>query len=230
MMKIGITGDTHGDCNFRQVYKARKLGITHLIVLGDFGYIWNGDFYEQKVLDYLNKIGVKVLFIDGNHENFDLLNKYPVVDMYGGKAHKIRENIIHLMRGEVYEIGGKKYFAMGGANSIDKSYYTLYGKLKHRVEGKDWWREEKISYLDKENAYKNLTKHNFEVDYILTHTCYPSALVSVGGISMADDVSDYLNYLRVNVNYKYWYFGHMHKNCKIEGFNTMCLYKEVIEL
>lgn len=229
-MKIGITSDTHGDLYFRQIYKSKREGYSHLIVCGDFGYIWDGSIKEQRRLDYLNKIGVQVLFIDGNHENHALLNKYPISKMYGGRVHKIRDNIIHLIRGEIYEINGKSVFAFGGANSVDKSYYDIYGNLKHRIEGKDWWREEKPSEEDKLNAHKNLEKYNFEVDYIITHTCYPFAIGYVGGNTRADDVSDYLNYIRHSVKFKYWYFGHMHTNCTIGDFNTKCLYKNIVEL
>ena len=100
-MKLGITGDVHGDLGFKSIFKARKLGLDTLIICGDFGYIWDGRKREQKRLDYLNKIGVKVLFCDGNHENFNVLNAYPISEMYGGRVHKIRDNIIHLMRGEI---------------------------------------------------------------------------------------------------------------------------------
>ena len=220
-MKIGITGDTHRDLNFSQIYKAKKQGITHLIVCGDFGYIWYGDWYEQKQLDYLNKIGIKVLFIDGNHENHVLLNSYSISEMYGGKVHKIRENIIHLIRGEVYEIDGHKFFAFGGANSID---------IEYRKEGKSWWREEKPDDMDKNNASKNLSKHDYKVDYILTHTSYPLALNKVGGDLREDDVSEYLQTIKDNVDFKYWFFGHMHVNCDVPELKTMCLYKDVIDL
>lgn len=218
-MLIGITGDTHGDLNFMQIYKARKLGVTHFIVCGDFGYIWDGSNKEQRRLDYLNKIGIKILFLDGNHENHVLLNEYPISEMYDGKVHKIRDNIIHLIRGEVYNIDGNKYFVFGGANSTD---------IEFRKEGKSWWKEEKPNNEDKQNAYKNLSKHNFEVDYILTHTCYPVALNYVGGDMRVDDVSNYLNFIRCTVKFKYWFFGHMHINYNILDFNTRCVYKDII--
>lgn len=220
-MIIGITGDTHGDLYFRQIYKARKQGITHLIVCGDFGYIWNGSIKEQRRLDYLNKIGVQVLFIDGNHENHVLLNEYPVSEMYGGKVHRIRDNIIHLIRGEVYEINGHKFFAFGGANSTD---------IEYRKEGKSWWKEEKPNDADKFNAYENLMKHNNKVDYVLTHTCYPLALNNVGGDMRIDDVSDYLKSIRNQIEFKYWFFGHMHVNHEIPKYNTACIYKKIIKL
>ena len=52
------------------------------------------------MLNFLAKKPYEVLFCEGNHENFNELFKYPVVEIYGGKAHKIRENIYHLMRGK----------------------------------------------------------------------------------------------------------------------------------
>lgn len=220
-MIIGITGDMHGDLYFSQVYKARRNNITHLIVCGDFGYVWDGSKKEERRLDYLNKIGVQILFVDGNHENHILLNNYPVTYMYGGRVHKIRDNIIHLIRGEVYDINGSKYFAFGGANSTD---------IEFRKEGKTWWREEKPNDEDKDNANRNLTKCNFEVDYIITHTCYPIAINHVGGNDRVDDVSDYLNLIKNSVKFKYWFFGHMHTNYDIVDYNTCCIYKEIINI
>ena len=218
---VGITGDMHGDLYFFQTYKAKRKGITHLIVCGDFGYIWRGGMKEDRQLNYFNKIGVKVLFVDGNHENHPLLNEYPVTEMYGGKVHKIRENIIHLIRGEVYKINGDKYFVFGGANSTD---------IEDRKEGWNWWKEEKPSDEDKNNALRNLKKHNYKVDYVLTHTCYPLALKNVGGDKRVDDVSDYLNALRDKIKFKYWFFGHMHVNTNISELNTMCLYKDIFKI
>ena len=55
----------------------------------------------------------------GNHENFDRLYQYPVEDWHSGKVHKIRESVLHLMRGQVFEIEEKKIFSFGGASSHD---------------------------------------------------------------------------------------------------------------
>ncbi|MGL6104582.1 metallophosphoesterase family protein, partial [Romboutsia sp.] len=220
-MKIGITGDTHGDLSFSQIHKARKAGITHLIVCGDFGYIWDGSIKEQRRLDYLNKMAIQVLFIDGNHENHKLLNEYPVSIMYRGRVHKIRDNIIHLIRGEVYELNGDKYFVFGGVNSTD---------IEYRKEGKTWWKEEKPTYEDKSNAYINLKKYKYEVDYVLTHTSYPLALTYVGGDTRIDDVSNHLDLIREKIKYKYWFFGHMHMDYNILDLDTRCIYKDIIEI
>lgn len=216
-MKLAVAGDTHGDLYFKNIYRAKKLGIDTLIICGDFGYIWSGSKKEQHQLDYLNKIGVQVLFCDGNHENFDILNSYPISEMYGGKVHKIRENIIHLMRGEIYNIDNKSFFVFGGANSTDKEW---------RTEGKSWWKEEVPSSAEKGYGLYNLNAHGNEIDYIITHTCYPSALIKVGGDYRVDELSDYFNQIRVTAKYKYWYFGHMHQTAIIDN-KTMCLYNEI---
>lgn len=51
---------------------------------GDFGYIWSGSAKENEELDILNNYNCTILFIDGNHENFELLNKYLVKHWNGG--------------------------------------------------------------------------------------------------------------------------------------------------
>ena len=73
-----------------------------LIVCGDFGLVWRGTRRERLHLDWINtRLRCPVLFLDGNHENFDLLEKYPVSGWQGGLVHRIRPKILHLMRGQV---------------------------------------------------------------------------------------------------------------------------------
>lgn len=220
-MKLGITGDTHGKTNFPKIFKARKLGFTHLIITGDFGYIWNGSRQENKQLDYLSKIGVEILFCDGNHENFNLLNSYPIVELYSGKVHKIRDNIYHLIRGEIYTIQNKKFFVFGGANSTDKEF---------RIENKSWWKEEEPTHEEYLYAIDNLNKNDNEVDYVITHTSYPIALSRVGGDYRVDDVSNMLEEIRHRIKYKYWYFGHMHLDYRIIDYDTKCIYRDIDEV
>ena len=89
---------------------------------GDFGGVWNKDEennMETMVLDWLECKSFTTLFVDGNHENFDCLYAYPVEMWRGGKIHRIRPSVIHLMRGQVFELAGKKIFTFGGASSHD---------------------------------------------------------------------------------------------------------------
>lgn len=123
---IYITGATHADFNrfsiknFSIQEKMRK--DDYVIICGDFGGIWNyitENMYEQQWLNWLDSKSFTTLFVDGNHENFERLYRYSANEWHGGKVHKIRNSVIHLMRGEIYDIGNKKFFTFGGARSHD---------------------------------------------------------------------------------------------------------------
>lgn len=83
---IYITGDTHGDISCFKNPKLNKLGEKDiLIVCGDFGFIWNPhDKNERKNLEYLKKRKYTICFVDGAHENFDILNSYKPYRWKGG--------------------------------------------------------------------------------------------------------------------------------------------------
>ena len=124
---IYITGDCHTEFNkfsvssFPEQKNMTKNDVV--IICGDFGGIWDTDknsAFEGHWLKWLDEKPFTTLFIDGNHENFDRLNsEFETVSVFGGKAHKIRSSIYHLLRGEVFEIEGIKFFAFGGARSHD---------------------------------------------------------------------------------------------------------------
>ena len=158
---IFVTGDMHGDYKiFKQpIYKNIKKSDT-LVICGDFGFIWTGDKNEKSVLDKLAKKNYTICFVDGTHENFDLLAKYPVVEFCGGLAHKIRENIYHLMRGQIFEIEGEKIFAMGGGESPD---------IDIRFENNTWSKAEIPNSDEMKDGIRNLEAEKFEVDFIVTH-------------------------------------------------------------
>ena len=103
-MMIYATGDLHGNTlRFQPQYFPEQAEMTkddYMIVCGDFGCVWNGDKSDDPQLDRLEALPFTVLFVDGNHENFDALNEYPVEQWHGGKVHKIRPHVIHLMRGQ----------------------------------------------------------------------------------------------------------------------------------
>lgn len=122
-MAIFMTGDTHGDFSrLRPVAFREQGGLTkddYLIICGDFGGVWDGSEIEQQWLDWLENRSFTTLFVSGNHENYDMLRNYPTSEWHGGLVQPIRPSVLHLMRGQLYEICGKKIFTMGGASSHD---------------------------------------------------------------------------------------------------------------
>ena len=73
---VYLTGDTHGELDRFKHGKLRWLGKRDVVlVLGDFGFVWDGSKAEQKKLDWLRKRPYTLLFLDGSHENYDLLAK-----------------------------------------------------------------------------------------------------------------------------------------------------------
>ena len=124
---IYVTGDIHGNPSRLKKDNLAKVGIDikaddYVIICGDFGLLWGGKYQKEADwwLEWLNDKPFTTLFVDGNHENFDMLNALPVENWQGGKVHKVRENVLHLMRGEIFTIEGKTFFCFGGATSTDK--------------------------------------------------------------------------------------------------------------
>lgn len=146
---IYFTGDIHGNID---IHKLKNKNFTatkddYLIILGDFGCVWDGSKQDDYWLNWLEDKPYTVLFVPGNHENYDLLRSYPTEEWHGGIIRRIRPSVIMLERGYVFEIEGNTFFCMGGAVSIDKSY---------RKEGVSWWADEMPSTDEFNLAYKTL--------------------------------------------------------------------------
>ena len=95
---IYVTADTHGEIDRFKEKDIRRLGRKDtLIVLGDFGFLWDGSKQEQKNLHWLTKRRYKILFLDGCHGN-----------------------VYYICRGSVLEIEDKKLLCFGGGESFDK--------------------------------------------------------------------------------------------------------------
>lgn len=224
-----ITGDTHGSQYkwVEQIDLFLKPGDT-IIVAGDFGIgFWNGRYWpEEMFFDWLEEQPYTVLFCDGNHCNFDILDSYPVTRWNGGNVHLIRKNLIHLMRGEIFRIDGKTFFVMGGGYSLDKYL---------RTEGLSWWPREMPSEEEYENARNNLNRAGSQVDYIITHTAPAETVYDLslrrqlgirGDVTEELELTTFLNHVQATVSYKCWYFGHFHidlelRKNQIAIFNTI---------
>ena len=220
---VYVTGDMHGDYALfsQKKFKNIKEGDT-LIVCGDFGFIWRGDSKEKKILDKLSKKKYKILFVDGTHENFDLIARYPVVNFAGGKAHKIRDNIYHLMRGQIFEIEGEKYFAMGGGESPD---------IDMRVDHDTWSRAEIPTQEEMREGAENLERCKYKVDYMITHE--PSQKIK-NFLRLKDNepltvsgLNAYLQELSANCDFKCWFFGSLHED-KFVSATQVALFQNLV--
>ena len=219
---IYITGDTHIPVDIQKLAAKRfpeQKEMTkndYVIICGDFGGVWDGSNEEKYWIKWLKNKNFTTLFIDGNHENFDMLYSLPTVDFCGGTAHKIDNGIYHLIRGEIYTIDGKKFFVFGGACSHDKDC---------RTKGKNWWDAEMPNEQEYDNAKNNLEKNNFKVDYIITHSAPTSIQNDIAPTYEINKLTEFFESIKNKLAFQKWFFGHYHKdvNCgeKFKGvFNS----------
>lgn len=196
---IYVTGDCHNSISIRKLSKFDKKFTEHdyLIIAGDFGFPWSNSPEDKYWLNWLNNKKYQILFVDGNHENFDILNSYEVESWHGGEVHKLKSNIRHLLRGQVFDIDGKKIFTFGGADSDDKEF---------RTPGKSWWHQEMPNQSEYEEGLINLSKHNYEVDVVITHTA-PTTILPLLNAERAiprypNELTQYLDRIKNLVTYK----------------------------
>lgn len=218
---IYITGDTHGLIDFEKlIYFNKGYYSTKdvLIILGDAGIVWSRETLDDYIRKF-NFLGITVIYIDGNHENFHLLECFPIVERFGAKMHYLDNNVYHVLRGEIMTINDLKFLCIGGAISIDKKYRKL---------GLSYWPEEEIMDEDINNAISNLKKVNFKVDYVLTHCCDSKTVSNEFGYT-PDICNAKLNFIDKLVDYKYWYFGHYHVDRIIDN-KKRCFYDNILEI
>jgi hypothetical protein len=227
MSRYFITGDVHGEIG-DLAFAARVLDKEDtLIVLGDFGFIWRLD--TQDVMEELSEVAKKcpcqIAFVDGNHENFNKIKELEeITEWNGGKVGKLPFGILHLLRGEIYNLNNEKVGVIGGADSVDK-----WG----RTEDISWWSAETVTAADAEKLIENAK--DVEDLIILSHDA-PSILVNqlkmLNGINgMTEFSSSQMNLQKVydNVSFKKWCFGHWHIDKELDE-RFECFYHNIDEI
>lgn len=255
-MGVWITGDIHGNPErlspesfYEQKDFSGNKDENTVIILGDFGLVWSRDGEnetEKYWLDWLENKPFTTVFVDGNHDNIPRLFTYPEKTWHGGKVHEIRPHVLHLMRGEVFTIEGKKFFAFGGASSHDisdgiidyedddwnaKAYeLDMQGKYMYRIKGLTWWAEELPTKEEMHHGRNVLKKYDNKVDYILTHSPSTLELDLIGdGLYESDILTDYLYAIKVVIKFDKHFFGHMHLDKAINSKN-ICLYEQIVRI
>lgn len=226
---IFVTGDTHNDIDFQKIYSFNQTHknlskCDYLIITGDFGIPWGhgNKPTDDYLLRYLNEqFRATILFIDGNHENFDLLYSFPEVQMFGSTVRKLNDSVYHLKRGHLYNIENQLFWCFGGAESHDKP---------HRTSGISWWPEELPNITEEDYGLSVLEMVNYKVDYIITH----DKPYNIPGDwhPETNSLRKYLEHIHNTTEYKLWLFGHYHIDQEFEdsGKTAICLYENIIQL
>lgn len=159
-LRIAFAGDWH--MNTPWAVHAIKYALRHyvdaIIHVGDFGYSFD-DSYLAAIDDelenpYWEGTDVPLLFVDGNHENFNKLYQYPVLP---NGVRKISRSVYHLPRGFRWKWYDTQYLALGGAHSVDRRWRTPH---------LSWWPEETISQREAREVIAAGT-----TDVLITHDC-----------------------------------------------------------
>lgn len=220
-----VTGDTHIPNDVRKLnndnIKKACNGVfpNYVIITGDFGLLWsNGEQDQEEIYwkNWLNEKPYKILFVDGNHENFTRINSLPEIEMFGSKVGKVSDNIFHLKRGHIYTIEDKTFFCLGGAESTDKQF---------RREYVSWWFEEIPTYKEYHTALENLKKYNNTVDYVITHTAPKNIIETYFNFytsRIKDSTASMLQNIYENTIFKKWFFGHFHEDKKLNDKFIVC--------
>lgn len=197
----------------------------YIIVLGDMGLFWRNDKKDAEnfIKKFEEKYNFNLYFIDGNHENFKLLNQLPIDE--NGMGY-VSDHIRHLRRGCRYNIDGKDILTVGGADSVDKF---------RREEGLSWWKEEEITEAEIDAIAAG------HYDYVLSHSCPLSIfeqnkiyLCTLGNI-VDDNNPEFkksniqLERLLQKIDFKQWWFGHYHTDVHLNDKFT-CLMNRFEEL
>ena len=252
---IYITGDTHAEFNrFNTANFPEQAQMTkddYVIIAGDFGGIWDTpkeSKTEKHWLKWFEDKPFTLLFVDGNHENHERLAEYPVKQWNGGKVHEIRPSVLHLMRGQVFEIDEKTIFTFGGAAShditggileVDAPDFRRKRKqlnedwIPYRINHISWWEQELASEEEMQEGLDNLAKRGNTVDYIVTHCCSTSTQdvleKTKPKIYIPDKQTDYLEEIKHRVAYKKWFFGHYHTNMNVND-KEILIYEQIIRI
>lgn len=166
-MRAVIAGDVHGNVDHVRFLMevCRDVDASFLVVVGDFGfwphYDWGVDFLEfvEAEAQYSD---VFVLWIDGNHDNHDVLDQKRE-SLLDDDLTVISPHVFHVPRGCRFELGGLQCVGFGGALSVDAS---------HRREGDTWWSQELVSRGQIDRLRERVEHPDWDgraIDVLFTH-------------------------------------------------------------
>lgn len=251
---IYVTGDTHTAFQRFSRKQRQKLPFEltdndYVIVCGDLGLLWCKNKEFEYNLDWLSKLPFTLLWVQGNHENYDMIAEYAIEFWHGGKTrHIVRDKIILLERGQIFSIEEKTFFTFGGGASYDiqggildrnDPLYSILKrkaaikKLPFRILNETWWKQELPTEEEMQEGRKNLEKMDYKVDYVISHCCADSVQDKIAcyitRCMQSDVLTRYFEELEQKLQYRHWYFGHYHINAEVDETHTV-LYEKIIPI
>lgn len=175
--KVLVCGDWHRRTAWAVhilEYAARH-GIKVVVQVGDFG-VHPPNCYTETLETTCDRLGITLVFVDGNHENFEYLYSLPVRD---DGMRQISAHVMHLPRGLRWRWKGQTWLALGGAHSVDRSQLTA---------GVNWWPQESITPTDYERAVAG-----GRADVMICHDAPNSVDTPMGRAEGYPDVDLYLS-------------------------------------
>lgn len=253
---IYLTGDCHG--SFSRFSRRERERLPYkfttedfLIICGDFGLLWARDRQFAYSLDWLSRLPFRILWVQGNHENYDMIAEYPLEPWQGGMArHIAQDRVILLERGQIFELEGKSFFTFGGASSHDiqggildrgspdfqRDKKRALGRgLPYRIRHESWWEQELPTEAEMQEGRDQLSQVKYQVDYVVTH-CLSTGVQeeferyyeNVGPRWYQPDIlTDYFQELEEKLAYRQWFCGHYHENVRLDNKHRV-LYGEII--
>lgn len=196
---IVVTGDSLGiDALYNLAHDETVCSMSksdYLVVLGNCGIMQAHTDFQENILIYRD-LPCSVLFLDGGHDDYDLIADHPLFPWNGGMVQNISRGLTHLMRGQVFTIGGRTLLTMGGSTTPGRDDVGKYY---------DWWPEQDIFPPEVEVAERNLSAVGDCVDLVLTCECPTSWKSRING--MPTPCSDALERILGVVDYGHWYFS-----------------------
>ena len=159
----------------------------------------------------------------------ETISTYKVVERYNNLVYIEDEypNIAFAIDGNIYDIEGHQTIVIGGAYSVDK-YYRL-------ARNAQWFEDEQPSAQIKQKVETVLSKLNWKVDLVLSHTCPAKYIPTECFLPMVDQstvdssTEKWLDTIEDKLQYKKWYCGHWHIDKSIDKMRFMMHDYDIIE-
>ena len=224
MNQVYIMGDVHQIFKpIRALYQVLNSMNLHpdktdtLILLGDSGANFFGDFHDRNFKEKLGRYGFTYFIIRGNHDMRaeDCAAALPHewhTETYFGNTVRVENKYPYIKYAldqvAVYQINGQKTLVIPGAYSVDK-YYRIARNI-------GWFPNEQLSDEERSVGFR-IIKEDPQAYLVLSHTCpkiYQPTDLFLGSIdqSLVDDTMErWLGNIEYQLEYNLWLFGHYHQ-------------------